>query len=183
MLKKVLFLLIIIIGFLTTMTLIKLDNHKGVVLNTITNTIPIKISNPKFIQVEQPIGKIIIPKIKIERSLYDINSANNNIEKNITILKGSTYPSEEQSIMFIAAHSGTGMVAFFKDLDKLREEDEVHIIYQNKTYVYKIQSIEEQNKNGYIRGKIEKERQLVLTTCCPQKENCQLIINAIEKES
>ena len=43
--------------------------------------------------------------------------------------------------------------------------------------------MEEQNKDGYIEGKIENQKQLVLTTCCPHKKDCQLIINAIEKES
>ena len=183
MLKKSFLILLAIIGILTSITLIKIDENREILTNTIETTIPIKIANTKFIQVEQPIGEIIIPKLKLERPLYDINSIENNIEKNITILKGSTYPNEEQSTLFIAAHSGTGIVAFFKDLDQLTIEDEVRIVYQNKLYKYTIQTIEEHEKDGYIRGKIENKRQLVLTTCCPYKENCQLIINAIEKES
>ena len=183
MLKKLLLILIIIIGLLFSMTLIKIDKQEDAIKRIIQINNPIKISEPKFIQVEQPIGEIVIPKIGIKKPLFKINSTENNIEKNITILKGSTYPDQENSILYIAAHSGTGIVAFFQDLDKLKLEDKVKIIYHNQEYWYSIINIYEQPKNGFIRGKKEEKKQLVLTTCCPNKKNCQLIINAIEKES
>ena len=128
-------------------------------------------------------AKLIIDKIGINKNLYEIDNPNNNIEKNITILKESIMPDKKNSIVFIAAHSGTGEIAFFEELDKLEENDEVILIYNNKKYIYKVLNIWEENKNGYINVNKEKENQLILTTCSPHKENYQLIINCIEKES
>ena len=180
LLKKSFLFLIILSCILVSLTLIRIDK-KEVFKNEIT--MQNKSSIRRSIKEEQPIGIIQIPKIDLEKSLYDRNSKKNNIEENATILKESKYPEEENSILFIAAHSGTGEIAFFQRLDELQEQDEVHILLFDKVYTYQVKSIYEQQKDGYIRGYREEKRQLVLTTCCPQKENCQLIINCIEKES
>ena len=90
---------------------------------------------------EQPIGKIIIPKISLDKPLYNKNSQKNNIEENITILKESTDPINTNSILFIAAHSGTGPIAYFEQLDQLEIKDEVQIEYNEKQYTYQINKI------------------------------------------
>ena len=185
MLKKVLIFLIVAISIMTSMSLMKIEK-KEYIKNTIEMANPIKtgIINRIPVQLEeQPIGKIKIPKLNIKKVLYDINSKKNNIEENITILNGSIYPDQENSILYIAAHSGTGDIAFFKDLDQLKIKDEVIIEYKNEEYTYVVQNIYEQEKDGYISGRRENKKQLVLTTCCPKKENCQLIINCTIKES
>lgn len=177
MLKKTFLTLVITITILSSLSIVKIDEetHKFEITKVIHNT--------KIEKEEEPIGKIVISKINLERNLYSKDSTKNNIEENITILKESTDPKEEKSILFIAAHSGTSNVSFFEDLDELSLQDKIQIDYENNTYIYTINKIEEQPKTGYISGIKEKKRQLVLTTCCPHKENCQLLINAIEKES
>ncbi|MBP5678796.1 MAG: sortase [Bacilli bacterium] len=183
MLKKVFSLLCIGMMLVTITTIMKISTEEAII-HTIPIQYPEKIAKTKTIQVEQPIGRIIIPKIQINQSLYDINSPKNNIEENITILKESTFPDQENSLLFIAAHSGNTKVAFFQNLDQLQIGDEIQILYQNQEYEYNIIDIYEQEKNGYISGMRQKtKRQLILTTCCPNKDNCQLIINSIEKES
>ena len=47
-----------------------------------TNRVFNKNVSPKII----PIGRLIIEKIKLDQALYDINSPNNNVEENVTIL-------------------------------------------------------------------------------------------------
>ena len=49
-------------------------------------------------------------------------------------------------------------------------------------YKYYIKEIYEEDKTGYINVDKEKENQLILTTCHPDKSNKQLVINAIKKE-
>lgn len=131
---------------------------------------------------ESPIGKIIIKKIAINNNLYNINSKHNNIEENITILEDSIMPDKTNSIMYIAAHSGDGKIAYFNDLDKLETNDEITIIYKNKKYIYSVKNIWEENKNGYIHINRENEKQLILTTCSKTKKNKQLVINSTLKE-
>ena len=91
-------------------------------------------------------------------------------------------PDKKNSIMYIAAHSGDGKIAYFNDLDKLKTNDEITIIYKNKKYIYSVKNIWEENKNGYIHINRENEKQLILTTCSKTKKNKQLVINSTLKE-
>ncbi len=182
MLKKVFLILVLCTTLLSVSTIMKIGSKERIVFN-IPITSPIKVSKTNTIQVEKTIGNIKIPKIGLEKPLYTIDSEKNNVEENVTILKESMNPKDENSIVFIAAHSGTSEVSYFNNLDQLDINDEIEFQYENNTYTYQITHIWEQTKDGYIRGRRENKRQLVLTTCCPQKENCQLIINSIEKES
>lgn len=131
------------------------------------------------------IGSIIIPQIKLQQPLFPINNKNNTIEKNVAILYMTTEPNEDKSIIFLAAHSGTGKKAYFNNLNQLSIEDEIILIYKSKEYIYKIKNIWEVPKTGNINVEKTKDNQLVLTTCSEEKENYQLIINSIQikKES
>ena len=76
------------------------------------------------------IGTLIIDKIKLKESLYNINSPKNNVNEHVTILKESIMPDQNNSIMFLAAHSGIGKIAFFEELDKLQKNDIIILIYK-----------------------------------------------------
>ena len=128
---------------------------------------------------EQPIGNLRIDKINLNEDLYDISSNKNNIEEHVTILKESSFPN----LLILAAHSGEGHIAYFEELDKLKVDDEIKLTYNKHKYLYIIKSIWEEKKNGYININKENKNQLILTTCSPNKDNYQLIINCIEKES
>ena len=80
--------------------------------------------------------------------------------------------------MFLAAHSGTGKIAYFNNLNKLNENDEIILNYKELTYIYKITKILEIEKTGTISVEKETHTQLILTTCSPEHNNYQLIINA-----
>ena len=126
---------------------------------------------------DDSIGKLIINKICLKQKLYPINNSKNNIEEHVTILE------EIDNTIVIAAHSGTGPIAYFERLDELNIDDEIILYYKNKKYIYVVTEIWEEKKNGYIHINKENKRQLVLTTCSPKKTNYQLIVNCIEKES
>ena len=85
--------------------------------------------------------------------------------------------------MFIAAHSGTGPIAYFNNLDKLEKNDLVRLIYKNIEYKYIVKEIWETEKDGDIEVNKTKEKQLILTTCSTRDKTKQLVINCIEKES
>ena len=174
MFKRICLTIIILIIYLLTCHQIYLKNN---IIKTKTNIDKISIIDNK----DKPISKLIIKKININHNLYDIKSPHNNIEENITILEDSINPDQENSIMYIAAHSGTGKVAYFNNLDKLNIDDEIELIYKNKTYKYTINKIWEEKKNGYIHINKENNKQLILTTCSPTKQNKQLVISSILK--
>ena len=174
MLKKLLNVLIILIAILLNLSIIKIDNKKEI----------LSIDKPIFINNnDNSIGYLKINKINLKEKLYNINNKENNIEQNITILKESILPDKDNSIMFIAAHSGIGKIAYFEELDELKPNDEIILNINNKTYKYIVKEYWEEKKNGYINVNKESKKQLILTTCSPNKDNYQLIINCIEKES
>ncbi len=140
----------------------------------------ISISN----KIDTSIGTLEIPKIRLVKPLYSLESSLNNVDKNVTILKGSTYPNVENSHLYLAAHSGTSQVSFFEDLGKLKVGDTFTITFQQKKYLYQIQRIETQEKNGTISVPVTDEKQAVLTTCHPTQEGKQLVVIAnFQKET
>lgn len=138
---------------------------------------------------EQPIientsiGSLIIEKINLNKPLYPINDKKNNIEENVTILPGSISPDKENSIIFLAAHSGPAPHSYFDNLDKLQEKDKVILNINNKEYTYEVTSIWETNKDGTIEVFKQSTNQLILTTCSKKDKNKQLVINTQKKES
>ena len=148
------------------------NNHNDLLYNIITNK-----NNTDIL------GTITINKINLKNNLYNIDDTRNNIEENVTILKESVMPDKDNSIIFLAAHSGTGKIAYFERLNELKVNDLIKLKLKDKTYYYKIIEIFEKDKDGFIDISKTKEKQLVLTTCSPSKKNKQLIINSIEKSS
>ncbi len=159
MVKRIYILLLILIIITTSLSIIKISDNK------------IIIKNNKY-------GEIIIDKINLNEELFPINSDENTIERHVSILKDST-----KELIIIAAHSGTGPLAYFQNLDKLEINDEIILVIKNKQSIYKVKDIWEEKKNGYININKEKTNQLILTTCSPNKEGYQLVINCIIKES
>lgn len=131
---------------------------------------------------EEIIGNLIIDKINLDMPLYNIESKNNNIEENVTILNESILPPNEKSIIFLAAHSGTSKISYFNDLDKLKINDTILLTINNIKNTYQITNIYKQKKNGYIKVNKENKDQLILTTCDPNNNKYQLIINSTKKE-
>ena len=174
MYKKFILTTLILIIYLITCYFIYIK------LQTKIKTIAPPITEYK-IEPNEAVGTLIINKLNINNNLYPIDNIHNNIEENITILKETIEPDKDNSIIFLAAHSGTGKTAFFKNLDKLNKGDEITLIYKDKTYNYIINSIWEENKTGYIHINKEDKKQLILTTCSPTKNNKQLVINSILK--
>lgn len=182
MLKKLINISFLLSISMLSLSFVSIDKTK-LKENILSNTIDkIQIKVRKIDDKEQ-IGSIFIDKLNINKPLYNINSDKNNIEENITILKESIPPIKDNSILIIAAHSGTGPIAFFKDLDKLNINDEIIINYDNNNYKYYVKDIWEEKKNGYINVNKENKKQLVLTTCSPNNNGYQLIINCVIKES
>ena len=96
------------------------------------------------------IGYLTIPKLNLTKGFLDMRSEYNNIEQNITVIKGSSYPDKEKGNFIIAAHSGSGWKAFFNDLYKLTTGDIAEVSYKGKKYTYKIVNIYKQEKTGTV---------------------------------
>lgn len=116
------------------------------------------------------LGYLVIPKINMKLGFYDYESKLNDVNKNIELINtgiSNTY--------LIAAHSGTGTLAYFNDLRYLEINDEIYLKFKNKTNKYKIKNISRKIKDGKIKISKE-ENQIILVTCDQIVKGYNLII-------
>lgn len=128
---------------------------------------------------ENYLGVLEIPTINLKNGFYAKESALNTISKNVEILEESDMPNQERGNVILAAHSGTGRYAFFRNLFKLNMGDYAYIYYQGLKYEYEIVKIEYQEKVGTITiSELEQDSYLTLTTCDQKDKTKQIVITA-----
>lgn len=130
------------------------------------------------------IGILEIPNINLKRGFLDLNSRYNNVDYNITVIKGSTYPNEENNNLILASHSGICSVCYFDNLYKLKLDDVAYIYFNNIKYTYKIVNIYEVDKDGTVAiYRDYKKSTLTLITCTRNNDTKQTvyILELIEK--
>lgn len=135
----------------------------------------IEIKNNTDINFEKYIGILEIPKLNIKRGFYQINSKNNNVDKNIKILKESDMPDVENGNLIIAGHSGNSYISFFRNLNKLDSGDQAKIYYNGKTYTYTLMNNYEIEKNGLAHIKRNKYKNTLTLITCKHNTNKQLV--------
>ena len=129
------------------------------------------------------IGYLTIPKINLTKGFLDKRSPENDVEKNILVVEGSTYPDKEKGNLILAGHSGTGWKAFFNELYQLTIGDYAYVTYKNKKYIYQIKNIYKQQKTGKIAIYRNYDKTtLTLVTCTNYDQTTQTIyIAELEK--
>ena len=122
------------------------------------------------------IGYLSIPKINLKKGFLDKRSPDNDVETNILVVEGSSYPTKDKGNLILAGHSGTGWKAFFNDLYKLNKGDQAIVTYKGKTYTYKITNIYTQPKVGKIAIYRNYDKTtLTLITCTDHDSTTQTI--------
>ena len=135
---------------------------------------------PIYQDIENYIGYLEIPKIKFKRGFYDISSRLNTVEANIEIIEGSNMPNETNGNLIIAGHSGTGWKAFFKDLYKLKENDEAIVTYAGVNYYYKITNIYKEANTGVVSIKRNYDKNTLTLITCTKDDNTTQTIYILE---
>lgn len=128
------------------------------------------------------IGILKINKIGLERGLVDKTSSYNHVNQNIQILKESDMPNIDKGNLILAAHSGNGRVAFFRDLHKLELNDVVNVYYEGINYVYEIVNIYEIEKTGEAHIIRNASKTTLTLITCKDNEEKQIIIVCELKE-
>lgn len=122
------------------------------------------------------IGYLQIDKINLRQGLVSKNSYYNNVNRNIQILKQSSFPDKENGNVILAAHSGTSSISYFKNLYKLSFGDEAKIYYKGNIYQYKIVNIYNVIKNGTVEIKRDYTKScLTLITCTKNSKTEQTV--------
>ena len=129
------------------------------------------------------IGYLSIPKINLKKGFLDKRSPDNDVEKNILVVEGSSYPTKEKGNLILAGHSGTGWKAFFNDLYKLNKGDKAIVTYKGKTYTYKITNIYTQPKVGKIAIYRNYDKTTLTLITCTNYDSTTQTIYIAELES
>ena len=117
-----------------------------------------------------------IEKIGLKKELYPIDSKENQVNQNILLHEESVLPSDaDTSHIILAAHSGSGWNAYFRDLYQLEVHDVISLYYQGKRWIYEIQEIEVQDKTGVLYLKEDYPHMISLITCTKNDSSSQTI--------
>lgn len=127
--------------------------------------------------VENYIAYIMIPKIELNRGIYNTTSTLNNVNKNIYVHPASTFPNNVSgNNLILASHSGSSSISYFKKLYKLELEDDVYLEYNGKTYHYKIKNIYTVLKDGTVALRVKQNVSTIsLITCTKGDSKTQTI--------
>lgn len=122
------------------------------------------------------IAMLEIPKLELKRGLVSKGTAANNVSRNIMTLKESSYPNIEKGNLILAAHSGSGYNAYFRNLYKLNNKDIVNVYYNNVKYTYEIKNIYLQDKIGKLVIYRDKSKTtLTMITCTKNNRKKQTV--------
>ena len=124
---------------------------------------------------ESYIGVIEIKKINLTQGFYNINSKNNDVNKNIQVIKESNMPDVIAGNLIIAGHSGNGKYSYFRNLKKLEIKDEAIVHYQGKSYEYTLVDKYEINKDGTAKIKRNKNKNILTLITCKENSNKQIV--------
>lgn len=155
------------------------EEPKEVVDNKVplVTTVPTTTSTKSIIDYSKYyIGYLKIPAIGLEHGFLDKNSKYNSVNKNIYVHPTSTYPDVDKSNLILASHSGTSSISYFKNLYKLKINDDVYVNYNNKEYHYVVRRIYKDTKDGTVAIRRDYDTTtLTLITCTKNDKTTQTI--------
>lgn len=129
------------------------------------------------------IGSLEIPKINLNKGFTSMDSPYNSVNKNIEVVKKSSYPDKEKGNFILAAHSGNSYLAYFRNLYQLTIGDKAYVNYKNKKYTYKIVNIYEQEKTGKIAIYRDLDKSTLTLITCTKNSHTKQTIYILELES
>lgn len=135
----------------------------------VVEELPEEISN-------EYIGYLNIPRINLTKGFLDYRSENNNVDTNLMVVYGSSYPSKRKTNFVVAGHSGTAWNSFFNELYQLQLGDNAIVDYKNKKYHYNLVNIYTQPKIGKIAiYRDAKKSTMTLITCTNNTDETQTV--------
>lgn len=116
-----------------------------------------------------------IPKINLKKEFYPNNKELNTVSKNIQVINTSKMPTEKNTNLILAAHSGNSNIGYFKHLDQLQTNDIAYIYYKEKKYKYIITKIYDVYKTGYVSINRDQDKTTLTLITCKKNTNLQTV--------
>lgn len=123
------------------------------------------------------IGKIIIPKIRVNIPVYD-RTNDVLLQEGATLLNGTSFPiGGNNTHAVLSAHRGLSSKQFFTQLPKLKKDDIFILHTLDKRLAYKVDKISTIEPTDTSWLSIEKDQDLVtLMTCTPYMINSHRLL-------
>ncbi|MDO5556951.1 MAG: sortase [Clostridia bacterium] len=117
-----------------------------------------------------------IPGIDLKKGLVSVDSKYNNVKYNVQVMKESNMPNILNGNFILAGHNGSSNVSYFKNLDKLKENDDIIIYYEGIKYIYTFNNSYEVDKDGAIPiYRNNSKNTITLITCKKNSKTKQLV--------
>lgn len=110
-----------------------------------------------------------IPKINLNKKIYEIGNTLNKVDKNIELILDDT------NNFILVGHNGNASISYFKDLEKLSIGDLIYFNYKGKLYIYRLSKIYEITKNGYFKKEKYEVSVINLITCKTNSDTLQIV--------
>ena len=139
--------------------------------------VDVSVSSFDFLNTGEVIGTLIIPKINVELPIYD-GIENDNLQKGVSLLKNTSYLTEEASThSVIAGHSGLTRAKILDNLNEIQVGDEFLVEYLGNTNNYEVIDIKvvlpDETDSLQI---VEDETLVTLVTCTPKNINTHRLL-------
>lgn len=123
-----------------------------------------------------------IPKINLEKGLCYKGTYCNNVSRNIEILDSSNYPDVSKGNFILVGHSGSGRLAYFNNLMRLENGDDIIVFFNGHEYRYEVSNKYEIEKNGHAEIRRNEDNTTITLITCKVHENKQIVIIADLKQ-
>ena len=128
------------------------------------------------VDYSQYLGVLEIPKIGLKRGFYNIDSKYNDIQYNVSVVKGSTMPDVAKGNLILMAHSGDAYISYFAYLYMLKIGDLAYVTYNGNKYTYKLVNVYNVEKNGRVKiVRSYDHTTLTLVTCTKNDDTLQTV--------
>lgn len=107
-------------------------------------------NNKYNVDYSKYLGVLEIPRIGLKRGFYGTDSKYNDIQYNVTLVRGSSMPDVSNGNLILMAHSGDAYISFFAYLYKLNIGDSAYVTYGENRYKYQLVNIYNVDKNGRV---------------------------------
>ena len=129
---------------------------------------------------DEKLGVIEIPKINLKRYLYKVDAYQNNVDKNIEVLKSSDMPDVKEGNLILAGHNGNTSVGYFRNLHKLSLGDDIIVNYKGKSYNYEVSKIYDVLKTGTVAIKRDKNKNTITLITCLGSDRQLVVIGYLK---
>ncbi len=117
------------------------------------------------------VAVIEVPTISLKTGIVMSNSSYSTMNKNVSIFPDSDMPTKENGNFILFAHRGSSRVSYFKDIYKLKADEEIYIYYNNSKYTYKV--INKYNVSMYDHTPLNKmsDKTIITLITCKKNDN------------